>query len=439
MSRTFSTLLLVGGLVALALAVRWVAAGPDSGGPPPGRPPYVLPVTLGQVERATLAPRATLTGSVQSLERAQLGFRLPGRVAALEALAGDRVEAGALVARLEDDDQRVALDRARATLALAERELALAEAGERKEERLRLAAELDQRRAEADLAASEVKRNSELLGTNVIAQSTYDVLVAQEKAARARVAAAEQDLARAESGARPEELAISRAQVDLRRSEVSIAENELAKTELRAPFDAHVIAKLASLGESVAAGAPIYELIDMGRREVTLEVPSTVAARLRAGGSAVLRLDEAPSFRLELPLSAIVAAADESSRNFRAIARIGLGEDPNGLLKPGLFVRAEVDLAPIEGALVVPEDALRVVEAGTIVVRAVAGQGEGAPALTAEWVPVRVLGTEAGRAAVEPLEGELAAGDRVVLTGVDLAFPGVPLAVPSEAARESAP
>ncbi|HVS17880.1 MAG TPA: hypothetical protein VMT18_04710, partial [Planctomycetota bacterium] len=213
MSRTLSTLALIGGLVALALAVRWVSAGPEGGSAAPGRPPYVLPVTLAEVERGTLAPRATLTGSVRSQERARMGFRLPGRVAELAALAGDRVDAGALLARLEDDDLRVALARARATLALAERQLGLIEAGERQEERLRLAAVLEQRRAEAELADSEVKRNHELLGTSVIAQSTYDVLVAGAKAARARVAAAEQTLARARSGQRPEELAIARAQV----------------------------------------------------------------------------------------------------------------------------------------------------------------------------------------------------------------------------------
>jgi membrane fusion protein (multidrug efflux system) len=301
----------------------------------------------------------------------------------------------------------------------------------------RLEAELEQRRAEADLADSEVARNKELLGTSVIAQSTYDVLVASAKAARARVAAAEQTLARARSGRRPEELAIARAQVALRQSEVEIAQNELAKTELHAPFEAHVLVKSASLGETVAAGSPIYELIDLSRSEVEFEVPSTVAARLSAGGVAQLRLDESPDFALAVALDVVVAAADEQSRNFRALARLEAADDPEGRLKPGLFVRAEVELAPLSDVLLVPEDALRVVDAGTIVVRAVAGADGGG--LQAEWVPVRVLGTQDGTAAVEPLEGTLAEGERVVLTGVDLAFPGVPLLPAGEGAAERAP
>lgn len=437
MSRTASTLAMVAGLVALALAVRWVSADPETGAPPPGRPPYVLPVTLGTVGRGTLAPHATLTGSVRSLQRAQFGFRLPGRLAELTALAGDRVAAGALLARLEDDDQRVALERARAMLELSRRELELAESGAREEDLLRLEAELEQRRAEAELADSEVARHKELLGTSVIAQSTYDALVASGKAARARGAAAEQTLARARNGLRPEELAIARAQVALRQSEVEIAQNELAKTELHAPFEAHVLVKSAALGETVAAGSPIYELVDLARREVEFEVPSTVAVRLRPGAVAELRLDESPAFALAVALDVVVAAADEHSRNFRALARLDAADDPAGQLKPGLFVRAEVALEPLADALLVPEDALRVVDAGTIVVRAAPGDGAGT--LQAEWVAVRVLGTQAGVAAIEALEGTLAPGERVVLTGVDLAFPGVPLRAPAEGGAERAP
>lgn len=436
MSRTASTLALIVGLVLLAWAVRWVTADEVGGAPAPQRPPYVLPVTLGDVERGTLAPRVLLTGSVRALERARFGFRVPGRLAELSALAGDRVAAGTRLARLEDDDQRAQLARARATLELARRELELAEAGERQEDLLRLEAELEQRRAESELAQSEVARNKELLGTSVIAQSTYDALVASSKAAVARVAAAEQTLARARSGQRPEELAIARAQVTLRQSEVEIAQTELAKTELFAPFEAHVLARLASPGETVAAGSPIFELVDLSRREIELEVPSTVAVRLREGGRATLRLDEAPDIALELALDAVLAAADAQSRNFRAIVRLTAAQDPGAAFKPGLFVRAEVELAPLVDVLLVPEDALRVVESGTIVVRALAADGGG---LSAEWVSVRVLGTQSGMAAVEPLEGALAQGERVVLTGVDLAFPGVPLLPAGEPKAEQAP
>jgi len=444
MRRLLSNLLFLVGLAVLGGVLWWFSTTERRREAPQGRPPYVLPVHLAGVLRGRLEPSVALTGSVRSSEHSRLGFRLAGRIATLEATEGGRVEAGAVLARLEDDDQRVALLRAEAVLTLARRELALAEAGERAEEVLRLEAELDQRAAELELAQSDVERNRPLVGTDIITQSRFDALASAAKAAEARLRAAEQELAASRAGTRPEELEIRRAQVALREAEVAIARTELEKTVLRAPFAASVVTKLSSLGEAVAAGAAVYELVDLERREIALEVPATAATRLAAQSPVVLTLDEVPDFELSTVIDTLVVFADEQSRNFRALVRLGPDEDRELVLKPGLFVRARVELAPLEDALLVPDDALRVVDEGSVVVRAVAappppapaegapegphtGPGGRGPALVAEWVPVRLLGSDGGQSAVEPLSGSLEAGDQLVVTGVDLAFPGVPL------------
>jgi multidrug efflux pump subunit AcrA (membrane-fusion protein) len=454
MRRLLSTLLFLIGLTALGGVLWWFATSERGHEAPQGRPPYVLPVSLADVERGRLEPAVTLTGTVRSSEHARLGFRIGGQVAALEAAEGARVAAGSVLARLADDDRRATLVRAEAALALAQRQLDLAQAGERDEEVARLEAELAQRRAEAELAASEVERNRGLVGTDVITKSRFDALVSGRKAADARVAAAEQALAQARAGTRAEEIDIRRAEVALREAEVAIARTELDKTVLRAPFAASVVSKLASLGETVAAGAAVYDLVDLSRLEVELEVPAPFAARLPEDALVELRLDEAPDFALSSAIDALIVFADTDSRNFRALVRLEPQEDPELVLKPGLFVRARVELVPLVDVLLVPSDAVRVVEQGSVVVRAVEAppppqQGEGAsddppdaaPALTAEWVPVRVLASQAGRSAVEPLAGELAPGDRLVVTGVDLAFPGVPLlpSVGAPAGADAAP
>ena len=134
------------------------------------------------------------------------------------------------------------------------------------------------------------------------------------------------------------------------------------------------------------------------------------------------------SIALDAALDVQIPAADEGSRNFRGLVRLA-GEDARPL-RPGTFVRAELQLAPLPETLVVPPDAVRVTDAGPIVVRAVAppdGGPGGGPALVAEWVPVRLLGSDPEGSAVESLGPALAAGDRVVVTGVDLAAPQTPL------------
>ena len=455
MRRFASLALLVLGTFAVLGVTWWLLTSEPESGPGQGRPPYVLPVTLATVARGDVEPQVQLTGSVTSSQRARLGFEVAGRISELLVREGDTVARGDRLAVLDDSDQRASLLRAEAMAALAERELERALAGSRSEEIRRLAADLEVRKAEADLARKEVERGRELAATNVISQSQLDTLISQSSTAQARVASAQEQLAQAEAGTRKEELEIARAQLDLRRAEVEIARNELAKTVLVAPSDGSIVRRLAALGDSIGAGSPVIEMVDLSAREIELEIPSRYGGQVGADAPVAITLDEFPDFRLRTQVDALVAAADVQSRNFRGIVRLDRGDDPELVLKPGVFVRARMGLVPLRERLTLPADALRIVPSGTIVVRAVPapadaapaagppgggppGGGPPAPALAAEWVHVRLLGSAAGTSAVEVLEGELAAGDQVVVTGVDLAFPGVPL-LPRPPTGEAAP
>lgn len=428
MSARTSTILFLLGLAALAAVLWKLRSGDEGGGAPRGRPPFVLPVTLAEVRAGELRPAVELTGSVVSGSRSRIGFERAGRVTAIAALEGAAVEAGDLLATLDARDAQAELARATAAQALAERELERVLSGERDEVKRRLAAELAVREAEADLARRELERGEELVRTQVISESALDALRAERTTADSRVQASREALGQAQAGSRAEDIAVQRAQLELRRADVALAQRELDKCELRAPFPAAVVRRLASVGDSLAPGVPVLELVDRSRREVELEIPASAAARLGGAPRVRLALDEVREFQLETALDAFVPVADEQSRVFRGVVRLEAGEDVAGVLKPGMFVRARLELAPLPGVLLVPSDAVRVMGQGTVLVRAKSVPGEGgAPSLSAEFVPVRVLGAMGGESAVEALEGGLAAGERVVASGAGMAFPGAPL------------
>lgn len=428
MSARTSAILFLLGLAALA-AVVWKLRSEDaSAGAPAGRPPFVLPVELAEVRAGELRPAVELTGSVVSGARSRIGFERAGRIATLAVLEGASVETGELLAVLDARDAQAALERARAAQALAERELERVLSGEREEVKRRLQAELAVREAEAELARREAERGEELVRTQVVSESALDALRAARTTADSRVQAAREALAQAQAGSRAEDIAVQRAQVELRRADVALGQRELDKCELRAPFPAFVVRRVAALGDSLAAGAPVLELVDRSRREVEIEIPASAAARLGPAPRLGLRLDEVRDFELETALDAFVPVADEQSRVFRGVARLDAAEDSALVLKPGMFVRARLELAALSNVLLVPSDALRVMGQGTVLVRAKAGAGpDGAPSLAAEFVPVRVLGAVGGESAVEALGASLAAGERVVTSGAAMAFPGAPL------------
>lgn len=443
------------GAVALVAAALWLAFGGRAVADAGGRRAFVIPVTLAPVEGGAIRPTVQLTGTVRSRVRAELAFEAAGVLAEVAVDAAALVEPGQLVARLDGRAAALDVQAALAEVARCERELELLEAGARAEERRRLEAELEVSRAEAQLADIEVGRGAMLLDRKVISQADLDALRARHRAAEARVAASAERLAEAVAGAREEDLRVARARLEAARVRQRQAELDQEKLELRAPWRGAVVRRDPSAGDWVGPGQRVVELVSLEHLEVELDVPSRYAALLGAAPAAVLRLDEAPGYSRRVVLDAQVPAADERSRNFRALARLAPtdatpGAGPPDPLRPGMFVRAEVALAAIDGGAVVPSDAVRITDRGAHVVRAVPapppgpdapppGQGPPGPTHQAELVPVRVLGAEGARSAVAPLAGGLAPGDRVVLIGADMAFPGAPLLARGAAGPTEAP
>lgn len=431
------------GAGACLLVGAWLLLGGGGEAGDGQRRPFVLPVRLATVERRDVQPNVRLTGTVRARQRARLGFEVTGVVSELLAQEADRVEAGQVLARLESRDQALVVEARGAELSLADLELQKLEAGPRVETKRRLQAELDVARANADLAAQELARGRSLLARDVLSQADVDRLVAVLEAAQARVAAAAAEVAEAKAGSRTEDLAIAQAAVERARATHQIAERELEKTSLVAPWAGAVVSRRVSVGAHVAAGEAVFELIDPERLEVAVEIPARYAARLGSGAPVALRLDELPDFALDAELSATIPVADELSRNFVGLIRLEPATvrgaaDREPVLKPGMFVRLDLELTPVRGQLVVPTDAVRVTDKGPVVVTAVpapapadASAGGAAPgqgqALVAQWVPVRILGADASGTAVESLGPPLEVGAAVVVTGVDLAFPGASL------------
>ena len=433
------------GATALAVVAWWLMqedAGGGEGGPGFD---FVLPVTLTRVEVRDVKPRARLTGTVRAARKAGLAFDTSGLVETIEVSEGDMVAAGQVLARLGRRDEELDLDTAKASLVRAEREFELLEAGERVEVIRRLEAELEAAKATTELALLEVDRGKKLLEERVISQSEQDARATAYRAAVQRQVAAYELHAQAIAGTRPEDLAIASAKLSEAKTFLATTAHELEKTILVAPWAGVVTARNLSVGDYASAGTVVFEIVDLDHLEVHVEVPGSFAARTGTGAQVVLSLSGQAGFSLATALDTTIPAADERSRSFRGIVRLGPDEVKDGILRPGMFVQVELLLASFPGALAVPTDCILVSERGTVVVRALdappppggdaapgdaaAGHGPPPPAHVAEFVPVRVLAEADGFSAVESIGQPLVAGDAIVLTGADNAYPGAALNV----------
>jgi HlyD family secretion protein len=211
------------------------------------------------LQRVRGAGELVLYGNVD-IREVTVGFRVAGRLAALNVDEGDTVRAGQELAHLDATPIQLEVDEARAaTLALGKR-MALLQSGYRPEEIAVARATAAERRATLVDAEQALARQAELRGTGAVAQHVYDDALAARDEARARLAAAEQALAEQQHGYRRQEVAEAEANHARAQAAAAEAEQRLADAVLASPADGVVLTRAVEAGAILAAGTPVFTI-----------------------------------------------------------------------------------------------------------------------------------------------------------------------------------
>jgi RND family efflux transporter MFP subunit len=150
-----------------------------------------------------------------------------------------------------------------------------------------------------------------------------------------------------------EEIRNRQALVVQRRSELEIARQQLADSSIYAPFAGVVQEKRASIGEYLAAGAPVVNVVKMDPLRLRAEVPEREARNVKVG--LVVRVT------LEGDTNVYAGKIARISPTITAQNRVLMVEAEvhnNGQLRPGSYARAEIVSADSSPALAVPVNAI---------------------------------------------------------------------------------
>jgi HlyD family secretion protein len=195
-----------------------------------------LPVPVAAFERDVPVTVFGL-GAIEAQILARVGFEVPGTLIELAADHGDRVAAGAVLARLNPISQQARLARAEAAVLSAEAAAARADA-----QRERAEAQLTQKQATA-------RRRRDLANRGVGSQEV------------AELAETEQELARVDLLVNAADAAVARAAQAEARANLATERATLDKHTLRAPLDALVIARSREAGTALNPGEPVFTLV----------------------------------------------------------------------------------------------------------------------------------------------------------------------------------
>ncbi|HEB91338.1 MAG TPA: HlyD family efflux transporter periplasmic adaptor subunit, partial [Deltaproteobacteria bacterium] len=252
-------------------------------------------------------------------DRILASTRYPGRVVELLVREGSEVEAGQVVARLDDAQSRARVDQARAAVESEEARLRAARKALEVLERdvpLKIeSARSEVAHAEAALAAAEA--NERQSGKDAArlaalhAQGSVDAQRAERAAlawkmaraeltsartalAQARNALADAKLGRRRIDARRAEIAALEAQLAQARAALAEAESRLEELTITAPASGIVTTRVADLGEVVGAGFPLFEIVDLDRLYLQVYVPEKEIGKIRLGLPARIYTDAFP-------------------------------------------------------------------------------------------------------------------------------------------------
>lgn len=267
-------------LTASLLALALAACSREDTKAPPATQPTLDTITVGS---GPAAREQQVEGTLEAVNQATLSAQTSARIVALPVDVNDAVKAGQVVAQLRDTEQRSGLDQAESALRAAQA-----------------------RMVEADKSYQRIK---EVYAKRLVAAAQMDSATAEHDAARAALAAAQAQRNR--------------------------AAEQLAYTEVRAPFAGVVTSRPVQVGEAVMPGQALLVVQAPGAMRAVADLTQQLAEALRKTGKAAVLLPDGR--RIEARQVTVFPNADPTTQTVRV--RADLPAKLNSGIYPGMAAK----------------------------------------------------------------------------------------------------
>lgn len=334
-----------GGFLLAALACVALACKSDYKGstrqPGPGDPKAARQVKTARVEQTPFGETVTANGTLAAFDQSTAGVKVAGRLSSISVDLGSVVKRGQMIAQIEANDYKLRVQQSEAALSQARARLGLSPEGTDDKVSPEQTGTVRQAKAQLDEARLNRDRTVRLVEQGIVPKADFDSADATHKVAQSRY----QDAL--------EEIRNRQALLAQRRSELALARQQLADTAVYAPIDGIVQLKRASLGEYLAAGAPVVDIVRMNPLRLRAEVPERDASTVRFGQNVrvIVEGDNKVYVGTIKRLSPVI-----TQQNRMLVVEADVQND--GSLRPGSFAKAEIVTNDAKLAVTVPNNAI---------------------------------------------------------------------------------
>ena len=321
MKKFFAIIIVLAGLGFLGWQIYQKASDSTKGFKHERRNVHVA-VEVALVKKAFIRQVESFTGSLYPLSEFILAPKIAGRLEKILVNIGDTVKGGQLVAVLDDDEYRQQVLQAKAELEVAK-------------------ANLEERKSTIENAKREYERTVALRRKKIASESQLDAAESEFKAQQAKLKVATAQISQKEA-------ALKMANIRLSYAQIKVTANN--NTGYRVVGE-----RFVDEGAMLAPNTPIVSVLDIEKLIAAIHVIERDYPKIQPELEAVISTDAFPGRTFTGKVIRIAPFLKEKSRQARVEIEI-----PNAqkLLKPGMFVRVQIQFDEHENATVVPVAAL---------------------------------------------------------------------------------
>lgn len=318
------------------------------------------------VRTQNLSVKVTASGSVVPVQEVNLSPKMSGRLVKLFVDQGDRVEAGQIVAQMDDRDIQAQVRQQKASVELARAKLAEARAGSRSEEVAQAQAQVTAAQSQVNLTQERTVRYQNLFRQGAIAKDQLDETLANAQSAQANLQQTQKRVEELKNGTRIEQVDQAEAQLAQAEAALQSVQVQAEDMSIRSPLSGIVSQKYANVGAfvtpttsaSATSSATSTSIVAVASNlEVLAKIAETDISQIKTGQAVEIQADAFPgqTFKGRVRLVAPSAVVEQNVTSYQVRVTLGTGQQT---LKAGMNVDLSFVGDQLNDALVIPTVAI---------------------------------------------------------------------------------
>lgn len=315
----------------------------------------IIPVRTALVEKGEVNSFLKVTGVVEANETVRVTSEIMGQAKEVKVKDGEEVNKGDILIALGDEQIKIQVAQAQATLDSIQASSDKIKSGARPQEIKQAESALLQAKLNRDSVEENYLRMEKLFSEKAISQQQYEQAKNQYEIADVQHQSAQESYELVIEGAAEEDIKSVEAQVRQTKAALDMAKYQLKNTQVTAPISGKVTSITVSTGEMVSPSIPLLSIIDVSRIFVKVGISEKDISKIKEGQKVNLEIDAFSEEKFQGEVVSKGVAVDQISKTLEVKIEI---LQPEVDIPVGVFARGDILVKTNQDALIIPSSAL---------------------------------------------------------------------------------